>query len=457
MKFFESPAPNIQINTYLSTHNVLAPLSGIGKGIFVHLKEVNYRDHRPHLTLDGSFGEMTRPLCVSRGMDINRIQQLQDSSVKISLKKTSLGESVFFLTPRVDKSIFQSANKALDTLRSCQAEFWLHKGLQLKPSEHTKKNGEIYNSQQCYLKALSLSKDMAVAWNCLGNTLNYSGPLKMNSITIDKAYCYSQALQFEQKAMYWYNLGLTLSHSSSNTIKNPFSTVECYIRALTLDNGHTNTWLALGDTLSPELGKLKKPVFFDNQWMGAKDCYVKAVEASGPEHQRSAIAWLSLGIALDKNETASVANKVYRKHECFLQGLRLDQNNADLWAKTGFHTPEKIGSIVVNGATYSKIECQLKALKIDRYDPITWNYLGELLKKDSIDIDGEHYNAQECLVQALTLVGNRYPKIWSNLGDSLGPRESVKVNGEILNRSQCYAQSLKINPHNPFNNMPVLY
>jgi len=112
---------------------------------------------------------------------------------------------------------------------------------------------------------------------------------------------------------------------------------------------------------------------------------------------------------------------------------------------------------MVNGATYSKIECQLKALTIDQYDPITWYYLGELLKKDSIDIDGEHYNAQQCFVQALTLVDNKYSKIWGKLGDTLGPNESVEVKGKHLNQSQCYARSLELNLNNPFNSIRLRY
>jgi len=458
MKFFESPAPGTQINAYLRTNNVLIPLCGAGNGIFVHIKEISFRGRRPHLTLDGSFGEMTRPLCVSKGMDINQIQQLQDSSAKISLKKMSLGESVFFLTPRIDKGILYQVNKMLDAICSHRVEYWLNQGLQLKPNEVAKINGQLYTEQQCYLKALSISKNVALVWNRLGATLP-RGELKIDGETVNAIYCYKRAIQLDEKAVYWCNLGLTLARTRHGNLPKDgqLSVQQCYVNAIKLDPNYRDTWIGLGRILEPSAGKSVVPVLIDNEWMEATDCYAKAVEVSGPEHQRSKSAWRSLAIALDKDETAIVANDIYSKYECFLQALRVDQNNADLWAKTGFHTPEEIGSIMVNGATYSKVECQLKALTIDPYDFITWNYLGKLLEKDSIDIDGEHYNAQKCFVQALTLVDNRFSEIWTNLGNTLGPDESVKVNGENLNQSQCYARSLKLNPHNPFNSIPLRY
>ena len=205
MKFFGSSAPDTHINAYLSMNNVLAPLCGTGNGTFVHVKEIKFRGHRPHLTLEGSFGEMTRPLCVARGMDINRIQQLQDSSTKLSLKKTSLGESVFFLTPRIDKGIFHPVNKTLDAIRSHRVEYWLDQGHQLKTNEVMKINGQLYTKQQCYLKALSISKDVAMVWNRLGATLLRS-ELDIDGHTVDAIYCYERAIELNEKAAYWCNL-----------------------------------------------------------------------------------------------------------------------------------------------------------------------------------------------------------------------------------------------------------
>ena len=422
------------------------PVQGVFQGRLMQVKGVHFQDLRPYLTIsDNRVGSLSLPLCVAPGINKIDLGRLRTNKLDLSLTKTHLGEPVFFLDTKTSQKSGCFLSRALSSIRYKQADFWVNQATKLRSDEFVECQGKIFNKRQCYLKALSLSNTMSVAWLGLGCTLKLGDEIEVNDEFFDSKRCYLQALQLnnfdtnENLGIGWSNLGRNLSRNEIiNVFDEVYTAKQCHLKSLSIDIDNHAAWYGLGDSLNSHQNEL---IEINGKKIGARGCFVNSLELK--INQGS--AWNSLGVLLHQNENVEVSGQTYSKHECLLEALHFDNHNTYLWGEVGKTIPGKNSIVEVNNKTYSQLQCFLKAISLDTGNDVALVYLGEALgEKETIAINDTDMDSRDCYIKALEISSNSSARAWNNLGVLLFPGETVEISGEIATERECYVRAIQL-------------
>lgn len=398
-----------------SKHSDIA-LNGSNSGPFVQVKSLDWNGTRPHLTVGEKFGSLSLPLYTAPEIGKPSLELVKTNKFQLSLSKTFLGESIFFLGPTIHKSIGLAISRLFEKIQIRDPLFWLQQGNALNIDEGVKIDGIVFSKRQCYLKAISLNKELDSAWIRLALSLKQNETIEIDGEIYDqKKICIKAVLlgpvepdsASADSASAWHNLGLALGYR-------------------------------------PGLGYgLHDSTIINNVQVTAKDCFERALEFN----PASDISWYALGLLLSENETAEVKEKYYSKNDCFLQAVHLDIHYDQYWTRVGQTMPKGQETVTINGEAYTAQACLLHAIALNTQVGLPYLYLAQTLGDgETIAVNGKALTARDCYITALEKASS-LPTAWNNLGAQLLPGETVIINGEIFTEQDCYKKALALSPN----------
>jgi tetratricopeptide (TPR) repeat protein len=324
------------------------------------------------------------------------IAQWDEKRLRQLVRRTGQGKPTPALVLSLAAAFSKKSEEPTGLLRRMQLErprdFWVSFDLGYRLSGQKK----AQEAAQCYLVAVALRPDSAVAHNNLGGVLKDKGKL-------DEAIArYHRAIALDSKYPdAHYNLGNALKAKGKLD-----QAIACYRQAIAIDPklapAHTNLGNALG-----RKGKVDEAI----------ECYHKAI-ALDPKLVQ---AHHNLGIALmDKG-------KVDQAIACFKRAVAINPKSAGAQNGLGF-------ALATKGKVDEAIECYHKAIALDPKVAKAHNNLGNALRaKGKLD------QAIECYEKVIAL-NPMHGLAHYNLGLALRAR------GKVDQAIACYQKAIALDP-----------